>query len=198
MTDLMVAPPKPGDVSFPLYNQEVTGIFSSLKRRAAKVHSAAPASTHARACDLTLVVARRRAQLHEERVVHQPGRRHVRTSTMPHPPLVASAAPPVLAFISAVLSPLFRVQLHCFVFCAVLNWVVFFFVLSNCGIATGTRSPRSSCRPLPSTLPRLLEKSLALGMSGALWLVLTYTRTFPLPLSPHLCNMPQIKRARII
>lgn len=38
MTDLMVAPPKPGDVSFPLYNQEVTGIFSSLKRRAAKVN----------------------------------------------------------------------------------------------------------------------------------------------------------------
>ena len=45
MTDLMVAPPKPGDVSFPLYNQEVTGIFSSLKRRAAKVPAAASAST---------------------------------------------------------------------------------------------------------------------------------------------------------
>ena len=37
MTDLMVAPPKPGDASYPLYQQEVTGIFSSLKRRAAKV-----------------------------------------------------------------------------------------------------------------------------------------------------------------
>lgn len=37
MTDLMVAPPQPGDVSYPLYNQEVTAIFSSLKRRATKV-----------------------------------------------------------------------------------------------------------------------------------------------------------------
>ncbi len=37
MTDLMVAPPKAGDASYPLYHQEVTGIFSSLKRRAAKV-----------------------------------------------------------------------------------------------------------------------------------------------------------------
>ena len=40
MTDLMVAPPKPGDASYPLYQQEVTGIFSSLKRRASKVSAA--------------------------------------------------------------------------------------------------------------------------------------------------------------
>jgi len=37
MVDLMVAPPKSGDVSYPLYNQEVTGILSSLKRRATKL-----------------------------------------------------------------------------------------------------------------------------------------------------------------
>lgn len=40
MTDLMVAPPQPGDVSYPLYNQEVTAIFSSLKRRATKLAAA--------------------------------------------------------------------------------------------------------------------------------------------------------------
>jgi hypothetical protein len=37
MTDLMVSPPKPGDASYPLYHQEVSSIFSSLKRRASKV-----------------------------------------------------------------------------------------------------------------------------------------------------------------
>jgi hypothetical protein len=52
MTDLMVAPPKPGDASYPLYQQEVTGIFSSLKRRAAKVRDIH--SSFAPACSLTL------------------------------------------------------------------------------------------------------------------------------------------------
>jgi hypothetical protein len=40
--ELMLAPPKAGDASYPLYHQEVTGIFSSLKRRAAKVPHLAP------------------------------------------------------------------------------------------------------------------------------------------------------------
>jgi hypothetical protein len=53
MTDLMVAPPKPGDASYPLYQQEVTGIFSSLKRRAAKVR----ACRLRRACMFALVAS---------------------------------------------------------------------------------------------------------------------------------------------
>ena len=47
MTDLMVAPPKPGDASYPLYHQEITGIFSSLKRRATKVRPPPAPSRHA-------------------------------------------------------------------------------------------------------------------------------------------------------
>jgi alanine transaminase len=50
MTDLMVAPPKPGDASYPLYHQEITGIFSSLKRRATKVRPPSARSRHVSRC----------------------------------------------------------------------------------------------------------------------------------------------------
>lgn len=40
MVDLMVQPPQPGDPSFPLYNEEMSGIKSSLKRRAVKLAKA--------------------------------------------------------------------------------------------------------------------------------------------------------------
>ncbi len=87
MTDLMVAPPKPGDASYPLYQQEVTGIFSSLKRRASKVSAAIVHSLLRVEFSVFLLVRFRSlifaavgccSELDEERVVHQPRRCHVR------------------------------------------------------------------------------------------------------------------------
>ena len=93
MTDLMVAPPQPGDVSYPLYNQEVTGIFSSLKRRATKVSPCHAPSLlcFSLLCELNNAAACRCSQFHEERVVHQPRRRNVRApracTHAAHPPV---------------------------------------------------------------------------------------------------------------
>ena len=39
-TDLMVHPPKPGDPSYPLYEQETTIIFDALKLRSQILHKA--------------------------------------------------------------------------------------------------------------------------------------------------------------
>ena len=155
---------------------------------------------HSRPCELTAAAARRRAQLHEERVLHQPGRRYVRPCSVLltlgslNPLLHMSRCPFVplclrlFAFNCTLSLSLSRV-LVCFLFR--------FFQLRHCN---------RYAFPSVKLPPAAIDAAKAAGKEPGTWYVRwslaglihahthSHTPTFPLRLSLHLHNMPRIKR----